>query len=75
MTKESTEERMLIKLLASQNQYTLVEYPVAYHYDRFWNGGDLLENKICFEYNSEGKDNNVGRGGSGPNKFVFTLLD
>ena len=66
---------MLVKILASQNQYTLVAYPVSYHYDVFKKGEHSLENKICFEFDLEDGKIDIGRGGSGPTKFVFALLD
>ena len=71
----SCDSSTLIKMLAAQNHYTIVAYPVSYHYDVFSKGGNSLENKISFEYDLEDTDNNIGRGGSGQDKFVFTLLD
>ena len=43
----------LVKLLALQNQFTLVAYPVSYHYDIFGNGRHSLENKLCFNYTND----------------------
>ena len=66
---------ILVKLLAAQNHYTLVAYHVSYHYDVFKKGEHSLENKICFEFDLEDGKIDIGRGGSGPTKFVFALLD
>ena len=62
-------------MLAAQNYYTLVAYPVAYHNDYFAHGRDSLENKTCFNYDLKDNNKYIGRGGSGQNKFVLTLLD
>ena len=57
------------------NNFTLVRYPVAYHYDVFSKEKDSLENKICFAYDNTKISKDVGRGGYGSNKFVFAILD
>ena len=66
---------VFIKLLAAQNSYTLVAHPVSYHHDTFAKGEHSLENKICFQYNLTDSNDDIGRGGNGAGKFVFSLLD
>jgi hypothetical protein len=53
------------------NKHTIVLHSVGYHCDVF-QGGDSLENKICFIDWS--RTNSCGRGGAGGN-FVWALLD
>ena len=65
----------LVKLLALQNQFTLVAYPVSYHYDSFGNGRHSLENKLCFNYTNDATESEIGRGGSGGSQFTFALID
>ena len=64
----------LLRLLCLENKYSLVAYPVAYHYDKFDSGKASLENKTCFSFHSKNR-NNCGRGGDGKGKFVFAILD
>jgi len=64
----------LLRLLCLENKYSLVAYPVAYHYDKFDSGKASLENKICFSFKSK-NNNDLGRGGDGNGKFVFAILD
>ena len=64
----------LIKLLSSLNSYTIIAYPVAYHLDILKKGDYSLENKIYFDYDVEGKDKYIGRGGGGGSKFTCALL-
>ena len=66
-------KNMLDKLLATFNNYTIVAYPVSYHYDVFNKGQHCLENKICFSFESKG--DGIGRGGGGANEFTFAILD
>ena len=63
-----------LRLLCLENKYSLVAYPVAYHYDKFDSGKASLENKICFSFDSKNR-NDCGRGGDGKGKFVFAILD
>ena len=63
---------MIIKLSLS-NHHTLVQHPVGYHNDVFTGNVPKLENKMCF-IDSLARDA-VGRGGAGPSKFVWSLLD
>jgi hypothetical protein len=67
-TKEET-----IALISTNNKYTTVCYPVGFHVDTFHKGEESLENKVCFIHPRKGKD--CGRGGAGPNTFVWALLD
>ena len=69
-----TLEQHLIKLLATLNKFSVVAYPVCYHYDIFKDRAPSLENKICFSFASESNES-IGRGGDGPGRFVFALLD
>ena len=63
--------------------YTLVMHPVGRHIDVFADGLPSLENRMCFllKENHEKKEKlwnlgtKYGRGGGGPNKFCFALLD
>ena len=64
----------LLRLLCLENKYSLVAYPVAYHYDTFDSGQASLENKICFSFKSKHR-NDCGRGGDGNGRFVFAILD
>ena len=55
-------------MLAAQNHYTLVVYPVSYHHDTFRKGEHSLENKICFECDLNGYDADISHRGSGSKK-------
>ena len=68
-------ESKLVKTLTYGNKFSLVAYPVSYHFDTFIDGCMSLENKICFGFNITDGSNNIGRGGGGKSKFVFALLD
>ena len=64
----------MVRLLAAQNHYTLVAYPVSYHYDVFRKGEHSLE-KNCFKFDLAENQVDIGRGGRGADVFVFSLLD
>ena len=67
---DSPEKRMLTLFGANQSN-TLVEHPVGYHIDVF--GDQLsLECKKCFDLRPS---EYVGRGGAGPGRYAFALLD
>ena len=59
------------------NKHTLVGYPVGYHLDVFADGEPALENRICFVNTGRGTKWGpaLGRGGAGPGKFCWALLD
>ena len=61
-TAKVSRQDPLIKLLALQNQFTLVTYHVSYHYDTFRNGRHSLENKVCFSYINNATESEIGRG-------------
>ena len=71
----SNDESIMVQLLAAQNHYTLVAYPVSYHYDVFRKGDHSLENKICFGFDLDDNQVDIGRGGKGHGVIVFALLD
>ena len=74
LKKEYRKKDRLINLLATDNRYSVVGYPVCYHLDVFKDNTASLENKICMSFTSTNiKD--IGRGGDGEGKFVFALLD
>ena len=54
----------------SENKHTSVCHPCGHHRDVFAQDG--LENKVCFSMPGRSE---VGRGGDGPDMFVFALLD
>ena len=60
-------------MLAALNNFTFVGHSVGYHKDTFKSGVPVLENKICFFEPTI--TNSTGRGGKGPGKFVWALLD
>lgn len=64
----------LLNLLALENKFSLVAYPVGYHYDVFKEKVASLENKICFSF-STFEGSYCGRGGDGQGRFVFAFLD
>ena len=61
-----------LTMYATKQSNSIVEYAAGYHVDVF---GDKpsLENKKCFVLRN--KSDYVGRGGAGPQKYVFALLD
>ena len=65
---------MLVQILALENRYSLVGYPVGYHVDVFNEGNHSLESKICLSMDVIPVCN-IGRGAGGESKFVFALLD
>ena len=62
-------KKKLLKILSFGNEFSLIAYPVSYHFDNFIGGCYSLENKICFSYDLNNVDNH------GKSKFVFALLD
>ena len=64
-----------VHMLCNWNNFSIVAYPVKYHYDTFIDKCQSLENKICFSFDIEEKDKHIGRGGDGKNKFVYAILD
>ena len=71
---EVTKKQHLINMLSLENKYSVVAYPVCYHYDIFKEQSPSLENKICFSFKADSYQN-IGRGGDGPGQFVFAFLD
>ena len=68
--KSLTDKICYVSLL---NNFTFVGHSVGYHKDTFKSGVPVLENKICFYEPTI--TNSTGRGGKGPSKFVWALLD
>ena len=66
--------RGALVLYAINNKHTLVTHPVGFHQDKFADGKESLENKVCFKLDGWHKCR-MGRGGAGPNVFVFAVLD
>ena len=61
-------------------QHSLVTHPVGFHFDAYsrHGHGDVIENKICLvniNKNNRHCTTALGRGGSGPGKYVFAILD
>ena len=73
--KHNYNEKKLVKMLTFGNRFSLVAYPVAYHFDVFIGQCQSLENKICLSFDKNEFDGSIGRGGDGSKKFVFALLD
>jgi hypothetical protein len=65
----------ILCLVSCKNMYSMVCYPVGYHVDTFAGNKASLENKICFIMKSWKGTRGCGRGGAGPNKYVWALLD
>ena len=74
-TKVNDFKEKIVKMLTFGNKFSMVGYPVGYHYDIFIKGVKSLENKICFSYELAKDELNIGRGGGGSQKFDFALLD
>lgn len=64
-----------IKIFASINIFSMVAYPVAYHFYVFQSGQHSLENKIGFQYIIDVNKGSIGHSGGGATKFLFALLD
>ena len=64
----------MLTLLSLENKFSLVAYPVCYHYDVFKEKAASLENKICFSFESK-NEYDCGRHGDGKGRFVFAFLD
>ena len=73
--EDENDKDKFIEMLSSWNKYSVVAYPVSYHYDIFIGGCMSLENKICFSFDINKNENHIGRGGNGSSKFVFAILD
>ena len=73
-SSECQGKHLLIKLLAVQNSDTLVAHPVSCHRGIFSKGEHSLEYIICFQYDLTGPNGDIGKGGNGEAKCVFTLL-
>jgi hypothetical protein len=65
----------ILCLVSCMNKYSMVCYPVGYHVDTFAKNKASLENKMCFVVKSWNGTRGCGRGGAGPNKYVWALLD
>ena len=63
---------ILVKMVAAQNSYTIVAYPVVYHFDVSIKGEYSLENKICFELDIERELSEIGCGGGGKSRFYLS---
>jgi hypothetical protein len=75
-TEIEKKDLLLMRHLAVENVYTVVAYPVVYHYDTFKHNKHSLENKMCFKIEFNEPDIvNMGRGGFGNKSFCFALLD
>ena len=74
MEKDKFDDKF-IQMLSNWNKFSVVAYPVSYHFDIFIGGCMSLENKICFSYDIDKTENHIGRGGNGSSKFVFAILD
>ena len=66
--------------LSMAAEHSLVTHPVGYHWDHFSKrgSGDVIENKICLVNVQKSNSHNqyaLGRGGCGPGRFVFAILD
>ena len=66
--------------LSMAAEHSLVTHPVGYHLDAFsrHGSGDVIENKICLLNVQKSNCNSeyaLGRGGCGPGKYVFAILD
>ena len=76
--------KVVLANYANFNKHTLVQHPVGNHEDSFGTikttegektGIHSLENKVCFWHAGNIDRYGIGRGGMGPNKFVFAILD
>jgi hypothetical protein len=65
----------ILSLVSSKSKYSMVCYPVGYHIDTFQLNMPSLENKICFINKRWKGTKGCGRGGAGPNQYVWALLD
>lgn len=65
----------ILSLVSSKNMYSMVCYPVGYHVDTFEKNMPSLENKLCFINKRWKGTKGCGRGGAGPNQYVWALLD
>lgn len=81
-----TYEKMVLANYANYNMHTKVQHPVGAHQDSFGKSKEeddpdfkfkiySLENKICFHHPRLFDRYGIGRGGAGPGKFVFAILD
>ena len=73
--EENNKCNKFIEILSIWNKFSVVAYPVSYHFDVFIGGCMSLENKIYFSYDINKNENHIGRGRKGSSKFVFALLD
>eukprot|EP00957_Ditylum_brightwellii_P183062 13944178-Ditylum_brightwellii.AAC.1 len=79
--KESGNEHIQAEILFElcyQYTATLVQHPVAIHYNSFGSGRNkiyTLENKIAFATKNLVTQHGIRRGGKGQKHFVFALLD
>ena len=70
-----------ISTFNSQNRFSMVAYPVAYHYDYFKEGKESIENKLLLVVprnlmKEQMKINSVGRGGSLTcEDYTYAILD
>ena len=70
-----------ISTFNSQNHFSMVAYPVAYHYDHFKERKESIENKLLLVVprhvmKEQMKINSVGRGGSLTcEDYTYAILD
>jgi hypothetical protein len=64
------------RLYYDYNKVTLITHPVGYHRDSYGKGNKQgFENRLCLVSADSKKNQGLGRGGAGPNKYVIALLD
>ena len=69
--KVASPKEKVLRIFACGQTFSLISSNVGYHFDAFQDVPSL-ENKKCLTW---GNHDYVGRGGAGPNKFAFALLD
>ena len=69
---DSSSRKKLLREYIQLNTHTLVCHAVGFHRDTFKGQTHSLENKICFIVP---RQNGMGRGGAGRDKYVAALLD
>ena len=60
-----------MQMLAFENRYSMVGYPVGYHFDVFKGGRHSLKNKFFFALDLENHESNIVHGGGGVQKNVY----
>ena len=75
LDKSLSSREAVLSNYIGENNHTLVQHTVGYHFDYLHRNEPGLENKQLFKCNLFKSKYGMGRGGAGPDNFVFAISD